>query len=78
MDEAWAAKVIPFLLPAHATHLLQPMDVGVFQPAKQHHQNILVEQIRYGGGADYTKQDWLDAYREISIRTMKKHTLRSA
>ena len=28
------AKIIPFGLPAHTTHLLQPLDMVVFQPLK--------------------------------------------
>jgi hypothetical protein len=27
---AWEKKILPFLFPAHTTHLLQPLDVGVF------------------------------------------------
>lgn len=44
---------------------------------KQHHQNILAEQVRWGG-TGYTKSDFLDAYNEISVRTMKKHTIKHA
>ena len=27
---AWTHQIVPFLLPSHSTHLLQPLDVGVF------------------------------------------------
>jgi DDE superfamily endonuclease len=30
----WEHDIIPFRLPAHSTHLLQPLDIGVFQPFK--------------------------------------------
>jgi hypothetical protein len=30
MDYCWDHKIIPFLLPPHLTHLLQPCDVGIF------------------------------------------------
>ncbi len=33
------AKIILFKLPAHFTHLLQLLDVGVFRPFKQYHGN---------------------------------------
>jgi hypothetical protein len=45
---------------------------------KRHHQNILAEQIRFGGAEDYCAKDFLDAYNEISVRTMKKSTIRHA
>ena len=34
MDYCWDHKIVPFLLPPHLTHLLQPCDVGIFQPIK--------------------------------------------
>jgi len=30
----WEYKIIPFQLPPHSTHLLQPLDIGLFQPLK--------------------------------------------
>jgi hypothetical protein len=54
IDYCWDHKIVPFKLIAHATHFLQPYDVGFFQPMKQHHQNILVDQVRFGG-SDYSK-----------------------
>ena len=30
----WEHYIIPFQLSAHSTHLLQPLDIGVFQPFK--------------------------------------------
>ena len=70
-------KILPFKLIAHATHLLQPCNVGFFQPMKQHHQNILAEQVRFSR-SDYTKNAFLDAYNEISLRTKKAHTIKHA
>ena len=77
MDICWDNKIVPFKLIAHSTHLLQPYDVGFFQPMKQYHQNILAEQIRFGG-SDYSRRDFLDTYNEISLRTKKKHTIKHA
>jgi hypothetical protein len=34
VDYCWAYNIVPFLLPAHTTHLLQPLDIGVFQTYK--------------------------------------------
>ena len=71
---AFRNRIVPFLLPSHSTHLLQPLDVGVFSAMKQHHQNALYDSIRYG---DYTfdRTDFLAAFQEIHDRTMKKKTI---
>ena len=77
IEKARSSGVTMLGFPAHYTHLLQPLNVGFFQPMKHHHQNILAEQVRWGG-TKYSKQDFLDAYREICARTAKKHTIQHA
>jgi DDE superfamily endonuclease len=71
---AFRNRIVPFLLPSHSTHLLQPLDVGVFSAMKQHHQNALYDSIRYG---DYTfdRTDFLAAFQEIHNCTTKKRTI---
>jgi len=54
-------KITPYLLPPHTTHLLQPLDIGVFQSFKHHHQEILEESIRFGG-IEYEKADFLASF----------------
>jgi hypothetical protein len=73
----WDYKVSPFLLPAHSTHLLQPLDVGVFQAFKKYHQNVLDTAIRYGG-LDFKHDDFLAAFQEMHDRTFKIGTIKSA
>ena len=77
MDYCWDYKVVLFKLLAHSTHLLQPLDVGFFQPMKQHYQNILAEQVQFGS-VKYSKNNFLDAYSEVSLQTAKKHTIQHA
>jgi hypothetical protein len=50
-------KISPFLLPAYSTHLLQPLDIGVFQSFKHYHQLELQDSIRYRG-VDYKQADF--------------------
>jgi DDE superfamily endonuclease len=72
----WRNKIVPFLLLPHSTHLLQPLDVGVFSAMKAHHQNSLYESIRFG---DFTfdRTDFLDAFQEIHDSTMRPRTIYS-
>jgi DDE superfamily endonuclease len=39
-------ELVPFLLPAHSTHLLQPLEIGVFQYFKHYHQASSFQQMR--------------------------------
>ena len=77
IDYCWDHKINPLKLIAYTTHLLQPYDVGFFQPMKQHHQNILADQVRFSR-SDYSKNDFLNAYNEIFLRTKKVHTIKHA
>ncbi|RPB08975.1 hypothetical protein P167DRAFT_476577, partial [Morchella conica CCBAS932] len=43
-------KIVPFCLPPHSTHLLQPLDVGLFGPLQKHYSNILDEDMEESGG----------------------------
>ena len=72
----WRNKIVPFLLLPHSTHLLQPLDVGVFSAMKAHHQNALYESIRFG---DFTfdRTDFLAAFQDIHDRTMRRKTVYS-
>ena len=36
-------KIVPFCLPPHSTHMLQPLDIGLFSPLQHHYSNILDE-----------------------------------
>ncbi len=40
-------KILCLCLPAHSTHLLQPMDVEVFGPLEQNYKTLLAEKTRF-------------------------------
>ena len=42
-----ANKIICLCLPPHSTHLLQPLDVGVFGPLKQNYKKVLSKKTRF-------------------------------
>jgi len=52
-------KIIPFCLPAHSTHLLQPLDVGLFGPLQRYYSNGLDTWMRKGIQGNFTKADFL-------------------
>src|SRR5277367_3227931 len=70
-------KISLFLLPAHFTHILQPLDISVFQSFKHYYQLKLQDSIRYRG-VDYKQTDFLASFQVIRDQTFKKHTICSA
>jgi len=74
---AWEKKILPFLFPSHTTHLLQPLDVGVFQPFKHWHQVCLHEAVTFGD-IEFSKVEFLSAFEKMRKQTFKKSTILSA
>ena len=70
-------KIIPFCLPPHSTHLLQPLDVVVFQPLKHYHTEA-VEQATRSGCSDFNKLEFLSAISSIRKQAFKKSTILSS
>ena len=66
----WQHKIVPFQLPPHSTHLLQPLDIGIFQPLKHWHQADILNTIQYGQ-IEYSKIDFLNGYAAIRYKTFR-------
>ena len=77
VDYAYEFNISPFLLPAHSTHLLQPLDIGVFQSFKYYHQLELQDSIRYRG-VDYKWTDFLASFQSMRDQTFKLYIIHSA
>ena len=69
--------ILPFGFPPHSTHLLQPLDVVVFQPLKHYHAEALDLIVR-DGCANITKIEFLSVIQEVRRKTFKKETILSA
>jgi hypothetical protein len=48
IDYCWEYRIHPFQLPVHTTHLLQPLDVGVFQALKHSFKKELQKEVFQG------------------------------
>ena len=70
-------QIIPFCLPSHTTHLLQPLDVVVFQPLKHFHAEA-VDQATRTGCSDFNKVEFLSALTSIRLQAFKQTTILSA
>ena len=74
---ATANNIILFRLPAHSTHLTQPLDVGVFQPYKHYHTEAVDHAVRMGD-REFGKLEFLAAYQTFRNQTFKSSTIRHA
>lgn len=70
-------NIIPFGMPPHLTHLLQPLDVVVFQPLKHYHAKALEAMIR-DGLTNITKVEFLSLIQGVRIQAFKKETILSS
>jgi len=70
-------QIILFCLPSHCTHLLQPLDVVVFQPYKHYHAEALDIATRTGC-SQFDKVEFFTAIESIRMQTFKPTTILSA
>lgn len=67
-------KILSLSFPAH---LLQPLDVGVFQPFKHWHEICLHEAVAFGD-IEFSKVEFLAAFEVMRKHTFKRGTILSA
>ncbi|KJZ68915.1 hypothetical protein HIM_11701 [Hirsutella minnesotensis 3608] len=70
-------RIVPFSLPPHLTHLLQPLDVVVFQPLKHYHAKA-VDLVVRDGCTDITKLEFLDFIQDVRKQAFRQSTIISA
>jgi hypothetical protein len=75
-DCAKANAIVLFALPLHLTHILQPLDVGCFQPLKWYHGQELDYASRTGA-SDISKADVLSTLENIRKLIFSTKTIRS-
>lgn len=67
-------NVIPYRLPPHTSHFLQPLDVGCFQPYKHWHAEA-VDNATRTGCTSFNKVEFLAAIESIRTYTFKPRTI---
>ena len=77
LDYATDYNIILFRLPAHTTHITQPLDVGCFQPLKHYHSEAADSAIQLGD-SEFGKMDFLSAFQQVRDQAFKKTTIINA
>jgi phage baseplate assembly protein W len=70
-------RIIPFGLPSHSTHFLQPLDVVVFQPYKHWHAEAVDRSARLGC-SDYNKLEFFSDFEWFRRQALSPSTIKSA
>ena len=73
----WDNKIIPFGLPSHTSHILQPLDVVIFQPLKHYHKQQVEVATRLGCD-DFNKVEFLNAIQLIRRKTFTETTIKAS
>ena len=66
-----------FVFPPHTTHLLQPLNVGIFQPFKHWHADGVDKAMR-AGLTTFDKLDFFNLFPEMKKKTMLPRTISHA
>ena len=64
MEYCETNQILPFCLPFHSMHLLQPLDVGVFGPLQHYYSSAVDNAIRWGVHGIH-KGNFLPLYLEV-------------
>ncbi len=70
-------NIVIFTLPPHYTHVTQPLNVGIFQPMKHYHSEVIDETIRLGS-TSFNKQDFLASFTSLRAKAFTESNIRSA
>lgn len=70
-------KIILFCLLRHSTHLLQPLDVGVFSPFATAYRRILLEKTKWGTNYQIPKDLFLEIVQQARIESITPDNVRS-
>ena len=71
-------KIILLCLPPSATHLLQPLDVGVFGPVGEAYKDAIRRKMEFGETWVIDKVDFLEVWHIVRDKAMTKEVIQSA
>jgi hypothetical protein len=70
-------NILLFRFPSHLTHILQPLDVGIFRPWKHWHKQAVLNALQ-GLDLEYNIRSLFRDLAEIRKNTFKDHTIKNA
>ncbi|EKV06856.1 hypothetical protein PDIG_76290 [Penicillium digitatum PHI26] len=70
-------NIIPICMPAHSSHLLQPLDIGCFAVLKRSYGQLVEKKMRLGVN-HIDKLDFLEAYPVARLEAFKSDTIQNS
>jgi len=74
LNFCWEHRIRPFRLPPHTTHLLQPLDVVVFQSLKHWFQKELRREV-FNGAEEFKKTDFFAIFQRFWDKVFKSRRI---
>jgi hypothetical protein len=72
-----ALKIIPLCLPPYTTHILQPLDNGLFSALAIRYSKALLAKFQFAI-YNITKVDFLEIYQSVREQAFSEHNIASA
>ena len=69
--------IVPFQFPSHLTHVLQPLDVGMFRPCKHYH-NKAIHHALHSLDIEYTLCSFFRDLSSIREQTFQPYTIKNS
>ena len=76
-DDLWSHRIIPYVLPRHATHVVQPLDVSIFGPLTSAYRR-LVSSATESVGATIDKAQVGTFYAQVREKILTQSAARKA
>jgi hypothetical protein len=73
-----ANKIILLCLPPHTTHLLQPLDIGLFAPLSIYYKNNIRDQCKFGYNYSMDKLAFLKSYYKARDKAFTPNNIQKA
>lgn len=70
-------EIVIFCMPAHTRHILQPLEVVIFQP-HEHLHSVFLDRSTGDGISKFTKTEFIHAFRQIRGHTFVESTIQAA
>ena len=78
LDFAWKHRILVQVLPAHSSHLTQPLDVGLFSPLQNNYGKLVMDWSKGGGFPGLHKSDFFPLLKITREQTYTLENIRGA
>jgi hypothetical protein len=78
LDFAWRHRILVQVLPAHSSHLTQPLDVGLFSPLQNNYGKLVMDWSKGGGFPGLHKSDFFPLLKIAREQTYTPKNIKSA